>query len=480
MVGKYQLEFNEKQFGAGISTADATNDGGIAPSSKGTNLTISPGNVYATAAETIVATVPSAAIIASCEDNNAVPQSRVFLDTAGNFYGLTGGVLTKIATGGQTYVSGAADLVAFNTDTSTFKGTFYATRDSDITKLTWNHSTAALDETWWSVTKSKGSLGNTIANHPLLVYNLKLWVADISTGTKSGTLNSIDSTESISTGVLTFNPNEFIYALGIDPGTGLMMISTSQSANGSDATNQKYWIYLYDGFSGVTTRKIAVDDLVTAFYNVGGRVYVGMGTTLGMWNGNGVTFLRNLDHVSFSSAQLPTKHKFSNYKSTVLVSDGQYVLAYGPIKQKSDPVFYYPYIGASTTLLSCMTHVGSGVLANAYVTGGVQVLALTDLTSTAAGTSTVALQTTYFPRPVFIRRLRLFTTGLSSTGGSIEIVDEASVVHQPTVFSMIPSGTQYVFDFDFTSLKLQTLQPIVIQTSHWGLTRAVVFYDIAE
>jgi hypothetical protein len=497
VIGKYQLEFNEKQFTAGISTNDTTSDGGLAPSSKGTNLVLSPGTVYATAAEvSLHPNDPTDNIIASSEDSEGVPVQRVFLGDTGNFYTLSSGVLAPLFTGSKTYIPGGTDFVAFNTDFSTFSGCYFATSATDIAKYKFlNGVSSSMDETWWSSTKSQGSFTNSGVStaHPMVVFQSRLWVADVNTNHQA-TLHNITTGEVISLNVFTLgSANEFIYALAVDPSTGLMMISTSRGTNYGDTMQQENYVYLYDGFSSQYTRQIRVDDLVTAFHIVGGRVYCTYGNNLGVWNGNGVSFLRVLNNVNLVGAQLAYKHKMANYKNTLFVADGTQILAYGAINQAgglqgtASPVFYYPYYAqTSTSFLSHIAHVGSGVIAAAYLDGTTKRLYLTDLTSTTAGSALVAPQTTYLPRPIFVRRMRVITTGITTTAGigDTAIVDETGTSHQATVHKFVVATAQsprYVFDFDFTNLKLQTLQVnINIDTQHFGIKRVIIYYDIAE
>ncbi len=177
-----------------------------------------------------------------------------------------------------------------------FAGDTYVTTDNgDIDK--WNTSSLTLTNSWWVGTKSQSAMNSSVP-HPMLVYQSFLNVAD------ANKINTIDSSGTVALAAITFNPNELIYALGIDPATGLMMISVQTVVNISDTLSTQFFVYLWDGISSKATRKIPVDDLITGFHNVEGIVYCGSGTILGQWNGNGVTFLRKLMNAAYSWAYL--------------------------------------------------------------------------------------------------------------------------------------------------------------------------------
>lgn len=94
---------------------------------------------------------------------------------------------------------------------------------------------------------------------------------------------------------------------------------------------------------------------------------------------------------------------------------------------------------------------------------------------------------TYFPRPVYIRRIRIITTGITTTSGvgGCTIFDEKGNQYNTQVVTFkVPTGLpspQYVFDFDYTSAKLQGVQPrINFDTQAYGIVRVYVYYDVSE
>lgn len=473
MVGKHQIQLGAEQFISGMSSSDFATDGALGTSSTGLNPFVQPGVMYGLANGTDVSTNVSGNLIASTEDSQAVsPLNRYFIDDASgaaNYYSFNGTSFTKQKTGSATFISGKSDLISFDS-------LFFAT--TATTLVSWNGTS--------TVNESVQTLGDSNAHHPLLLYQGFMWVGDgntLSTQTSNGS-----GTGAYTTSVLVLGAKEKIVALGVDPMSGLMMISVQTIYDVSDTIPSQKIIYLYDGVSAKPTRKILVDDLITAFYNVEGSVYIGAGQTIGVWNGNGVTFLRKLKNVTLDNKDLPYKHHFTNIRSILLIVDGASILAYGAVVSGKKTFFY---TASGTTKFSIVAPVGS----NRFVVACGTTLYTTpfiatryDLSSTSAGTPSLYFNNIYFPRPIFIRRIRVITTGITTTSGpgigGLVAFDEKNngVSPQVSTFKVLSANSPtYNFDFDFTTLKLMGLQiRINSDTQGYGIVRAYIYYDIAE
>lgn len=468
MIGKYQIQLGADQFISGMSSSDFATDGALGVSSSGLNPFVTPGVIRGLANSTDISTNVSGNIILSCEDSNAIaPNNRYCIDDASgaaNYYSFNGTSFTKQTTGNATYIPGKSDMVSFDSQ-------FFSTTASKLVQ--WN-GTNTLNE-------SVQSLGDGNAAHPLLLYQGFMWVGD--GNTLSNQASNGSGTGSYTTSVLTLGAKEKIVALGIDPVTGLMMISAQTIYDISDTIPSQKIVYLYDGISSKPTRKILVDDLVTAFFNLEGKVYVGAGQTIGVWNGNGVTFLRKLMNVSLSNTDLLYKHHFTNTRNILHVVDGFNILSYGAVVSGKNTFFYTAYNPSGTGHLSIVMPLGNNKIGVSYATNKV---ASFDFSSSAAGISTLYFNNTYLPRPIFVRRMRIITTGITTTNGigGQGIYDENGTFYQTgTVNFKVPSTSspKYVFDFDYTSLKLQGIQPrISTDTQGFGIVRIIIYYDIAE
>lgn len=464
-IGANQIQLDGTQFVRGMASSDYANDGGFGSSSVGINPRVTPGVIYATASATDISTNVTGEIIATAEDSQSTAAyDRLFVDASAAFYTLSSTTITKRHTGSKTYTFGTTDMVNFNYVT-------YVTSGTDV--AAWNTSSLSLDETWWTVTKSKTALTST-NRHPMLVYEQLLWIAD------GNALWNVNTSATVTAANWSLVSGEFITALGIDPTTGLMLVAVTTSQNYSDAYNARNFVYLYDGYSAKPRRKIPVEDMITSFHVVGSTLYVGYGTSVGYWTGNGVSFLRRLANASLSGATLPYKHHMCNINNTLFVADGSNVLAYGEIVPGQKGFYYIAQGGAS---LYAICNIGNSKLAYAYASATIKTV---DITSKSAGVATFYANNINFPRPVWLRRMRVFTTGITTTGGSgiggVAIIDDKANSNQPaTVTFKNSSGTKYVFDFDFMSLKLQMAQPRVgIDTQGFGIIRIILYYDVAE
>jgi hypothetical protein len=306
----------------------------------------------------------------------------------------------------------------------------------------------------------------------LLVYEQSLWIAD---GNK---LHSVTSTAQVDAVSLTLDPGEEIMALGVDPVTGLMMIGVRNVTTSSPPSTDipaKNSIYLFDGFSSKARRKIPVQGTPFSFTTVGGVVMVGLDNTIGIWNGSGVSFLRRLSALT----SIPTKQLTAVVNNIFFVADGKKVLAYGDVMNGKR--VWFP-IYTSTTTINSIFQQSRGVLGINSDSSSVKYISIQDTTFGAA-TGTIATNNINFERPVEIRRMRVYTTGITTTAGigSVSVTDENNASYTPTQNKfVVASGTKYVFDFDF-NYRLQTLQPnITLDTQAFGINKILIYYDVSE
>lgn len=479
MIGRNQIQLGAEQLMSGMSSSDFATDGALGVESYGLNPFSVPGALYALATPANISTNVVDNIIASCEDSQSVTAlNRTMIGDGANFYTYNGSAITKVHTGTGTYQAGATDMVAF-------AGNTYISQTTDITK--WNTSAATYNEVFWTSTLSK-SFGSTI--HPLLVYFNHLYIAD---GNLIHSLKSDGSTVDTDLPALplTLNTNDIITALGIDPASGLMMISIQTAVNKSDTLSSKYYVGLWDGASAYLYRRIPVNDLVTAFYNVEGTVYVGCGNTLGQWNGNGVTFLRTLKNAGLSSTDLPYKHHFANINRVLHVIDGPVVLSYGAVIAGKKAFFYTAFEQDNTppsNHLTCLFPAGSSGggerLGISYYTGSTYKCCTFDFASTSSGSAQLYFNNIYFPRPIFVRRAKIITSGITTNSGvgGFSIKTEFNSQTEVRAFNVLAAASpRYVFDQDFTILKCMGIQPILpFSGQGYGIIRIYIYYDVAE
>jgi hypothetical protein len=471
--GSKQIVYSAQQFASGLATSDYTNDGAIGVSSTNINPFIRPGVLQATATPTDASTNVAGTIIASCDDGTNVngTGTRFFMDSAATFYLWGGSSMTVKQTGAKTYKSGISDIVFFNAK-------MYASSTADITMWdgTATSGSSHFDESFWTSTKSQSALVSGANNpHPLIVFEQYLWIGD------ANNLHQMDSSGTVVNSKLSLTPSESIVALGIDPVTGLMLISTVVVPDYTGSSATQAFVYLFDGYSPKPRRKIPVDAPVTAFYNIGGTVYVGMGQIVGYWNGNGVSFLRKLANVSLTNTDLPYKHHFSNIRNILLVVDGPNVLSFGETipGQKA----WFPLLTSPSGHITCIANIGSNKLSIASATPKFYTA---DISSSATGTGTLYFNATPFPRPLYIRAIRVITEGLTTTAGlgAVGFIDETVTVRSSAANKfVVPSspGVQYVFDFLYGGQKVFLAQPFVtFDTQALGILSVIMYYDPTE
>lgn len=474
-VGKQQLTIDAEQLVRGMATSLYTQDGALSPECISTNPFATKGVIRPMGGVADKSTNATSEMIASAEDSQSIlADNRWLVDDEGGYYSCASdGTLTKELTGAQTskYTFGFTDMVTFALQT-------YVTLTDDVALVN-TSGTPSLDEDWWSVTKGQGAL-ETGTPHPMLVFEGLLWIAD------KNVLHNVDSLWTVTPDALTLASNERIQALGIDPGTGLMLLSVQTTQNYSDTLSTKNFIYLYDGYSNKPRRKIVVDGLVTAFYNVGGTVYVGFDRKVGAFNGSGITFLRAMQNISFLGSQLLYKHHFGNIGNILLVVDGKDLLAYGEVVAGQKGWFNVLQNPASSQAITCVAPLGSDNFGIAFAPNKWY---FANLTSEAGTSMSMFTNNINFPRPVFIRSVRVITTGIATTGssgiGSVAVLDNNGGTNQPPgangTFLNLTGSTRYTFDFQFGGLKLESMRlRINTDTQAFGIVRIIVFYDVAE
>lgn len=493
MIGKLQKVYGSDQLISGLASSDYAGDGLLSLTSGSVNPFTTPGVLKGTAITLDAHTNLADKIVASCEDGTGNLNARLAVGNAGKYYTIdTSGVITNVATGTDTsnYTYGRTE-VAIQSGAS---GNRYAFVSHGTDIALWNGG-STITESWWSTiayyigTTHPPAL--TATPHPLLNFNTNLWVAD------GSQLHNIlpnvaftTATLAVNLSVLSLDAFSTIYALGTDPTTGLMLISFQNTVNQGDTISTQAFVGLYDGYSTGLRRKIPVDDLVTAFQNVSGQVFCMYGPKIGMWNGNGITFLRKLANVTNSTSSLNYKSRLSNLGNVLLVADGPTLLGYGePTAGK--PKAWFPLSTSVTTTdrIDAVCTLGSNKIGifNFSTFQSFNYLRILDLYATT-GSLNMGFNYTYFPRPIMLHKLRLITTGIAHTGltdMTINILDEKRAlipIADANRNVSVPTGTTYVVDFDFGGAKCQAIQPFISASNGatWGLVQAIIYYDIAE
>lgn len=477
MIGKEVYEISAEQFKLGMSSSLYAQDGGFSNQTYGFNIIGLAGMIRGNAVSD-VSTNLTGTLIASCSDASGSGYNRILLDSSGAFYTYNGAVLTKRATGAKTYNTPHSDIEAF-------RGLAYVTSQTHLG--TFNPSGFALSE---SVQAFSTSLA-----HPLCVFENQLYAGD---GSSFWRVASGGGVTSVTMGL---DASETIIATAVDPATGQMLVSTviaGGSVGSADYLRiaSRFNVYLWDGVSAKASRQIRTESLVTAFTVHDGDVYVGYDFNIGKWNGVGIEFIRKLgwredDGASYTygTNTAITKHRLVSVGKNLCAVDKFRVLVRTTTVEGKIAFFYIWKNTVNSNPFQILVPLGtySG-------TGGLELGVGFDsnkfyqiLLDSADGGYDAKFYSNpiYFPRPVFIRRIRIFTVGKNTSGntrGTVGFINENGTTVSPTIAGFKSSATQYVWDFDFTSLKVSSGQVYINGTDDipLGIYRILVYYDYAE
>lgn len=417
-LGKKIIEWNYTDMVKGMSTSDQLADAGFSPTTDGGNLLSTPGIMFNPPSPTDASTNVTGAMIASCEDPTGnyarlYTSSNTSAGGDGRFFSLsTANVITQRGStdSTHTYVSGKTDMIAFD-------GEAYITSATDIVRWSSIGSSNTFNTTFFA-------FNDALSPHPALTFNNFAYYGD---GNELLRQASAGATPSI---ILTLPTSWVIVALGIDPGSGSMLISVIGQINLSDTINSGARIGFYDGFSSQVSRYVQVDDMVTAFAPTEGSLYCSYGQNLGLWNGSGITFKRHVN-VGFDYTELLYKQHFTSIGSTLLFIERARIVALGPVRQNGDNIFYPVLTNTIAGVDTDLTHIasiGSNQVSMAYDTNQFFTFSMY---STTAANQEIYSNNYNFDDELWVRRARVIYDAKVSNGvspGSLVVYNEDGLV----------------------------------------------------
>ena len=476
-LGKKLFEFNQGDIVRGMSASDDLSDGGYSNLTEKANITKTPGVLYFPAPSTDASTAVADTIIASCEDNSATYE-RLFLGSGGKFYGWNGTTMAVVATDAtRTFTRGITDMASYNLYT-------YGTSTTYV--FEWNVAGASVNQTFFAFPSSSGSSTWTAAfvSHPCITYEGNIFYGN---GPQLLRQTAVGGTPAEI--LLLENSGEVIVALGVDPGSGKMLISTTSRYNASDTVNTINRVYYYDGFSNKPLKVSIVDDLVTMFKTVGSLIYVGYGQNLGYWDGSGIQFLRRVA-VSLDNNDLIYKHRVTNIGSTLYLIENTQILAHGPVYGGGGKVFYYAFKNdVNSNDFSHIANIGQNKLGLAYATS---LFSTWDSSSIATISSTTFKTNVYdFPDEVWLERLRIIwknTVASNQTYGYVRFVGEDGVITSVGgagsgvfVLKNTTGAATAVYEVNNVNIKVKQVQvELFVESVNPGLMRIIGYGKIAN
>lgn len=477
MIGKQTLIIDASEFLKGMSSGAEISDGGFSTETEAINPLVTLGVLYAPdqaadidtddrLTDEIIATSPDMVIFAG-NNRLLVSEDAKFFRYNGTKVNAAGVALTAT----YTYAKGFTDII-------TYAGEAYITAKQGITRL-------QNDDTLDGGANFPFAFANTTYPHPALNFEGNAFFGD------GNVLVRLTSAGGLPATIMTLSADQVIVALGIDPGTGKMLISTSSSLNISNTLPAVHKVLWYDGYSNKPLKSLIVDDMVTAFYPMGGVIYVGYGRNLGYLNGSGVVFLRKLANVTYDVEDLPYKHNFSHLGNTLYVVDGSQILAFGEVIRGSK-IFYYAYknyitASQSATKFKCIFAASNTTSSQklGLCAATLKLYAL-DITTKAALDKFDLYTNMYsFRRLIYPRILRLeYADAISSVSNTTityqRYPSESYRALTPTAIGA--SGVQGIECIGFVhGGKTQSIQFRIQQiTNIFGLKRIILYYDYAE
>lgn len=477
-LGKKLFQWNYTDIVKGMSSSDGISDGGFSPNTDAVNIITQSGLIYQPSVPTDASTNLAGQMIASCEDPSG-NYARLYVAAVtssqdGNFYSLsTGNVLTARGSSDTShdYIQGKTDMIAY-------AGEAYITNASTLVRWSSIGSSNTFDTGF-------ASFSSALAPHPALVYNNFAYYGD------GNLLLRQDGAGVSPVTILTLAPGVVIVALGIDPGSGLILISLIGQINLSDTINSGASVAFYDGFSAEVSRYVQVDGMITAFPSTEGAMYAAYGQNLGLWNGSGITFLRKMN-VDFDNTQLMYKHHFTSIDSTLYVIEKYKVIAYGPVRQKGPNVFYSALANTPSgtpTNLTNIANIGQNQVSISYFTSKFAIWATQDIVNNP-GTMTLYTNSYDFDDEVWIRRIRvIFATsvGTNVTPGTLVIFNENGQIavggNGSGGYSLVNSSGASVAYKDLLNVNQRVKMAQIrlgLDTGNFGIRRIIVYGELAN
>lgn len=472
--GRNVITIGYDDFINGVASSNEALDGAFSADSIGLNPIIERGLMYGTETGTNDSTTVVGHTIATADDANASGNDKYYLSVDnssaigtgdGKFYTNNGGTITlRYTDSTKSYQLGTSDMVQYKLST-------YATSTNDIIKLDGTDLTSAQDPDWWSTVGSPSNTAlETDTRHPLLVFEDTLYIGD------HNMIHTWDGTTGVDA-VLDLADENYIVALGIDSVSGNMLISTTNSQNYSGTQGSQSKVWVWDGFSNKALRVYEVDEMITSFQNTGGITYVFTPTSVGYWNGTGISFLRPLN-ISPAGDTLVYKHKAFAAENMLFYVEGEIVMALIPVIP-GKPAFY-PIYNASDDIDTIGYLGDSHIMASIYdSTSTVRDVNL--MTSGFMGT--LKSRKYIFDRQIILRSVKIETgTDINATNSpyTVSFRDETNTPITVTCENNTTGAVRFV-EGTANNRRVRSFQ---IQLSgsqgFHGLRQVEITYDFAE
>ena len=473
--GSSRIELAPSDFIKGMSTSNFSEDAGYSNSSSGIDIFSLPGVIRGSVPLNQISSTSGTWV--ACSETVAINSAayRIVLNSNGTLYGIgyDGAVSSLYSdTSGNTYARPYSDIILYG-------GNYYYASQNDVAQIVYSSGTVM--PAWFSNTTG-GSVLNSFP-HPMVVFNRRLYIAD------QENIRMYDPTQSTpSVIVYSGDIGTVILAMTIDPSSGRMLVSFENQTNSGGVMDSSAWIGYYDGINPTQLlKKIEVEQRVTAFYNVGGTIYVIYGENLGMWNGNGIIFLRKLN-TKISSTTSIDRSRLSNIGNILLIADGNNVLAYGE-NVMGNKVFTNLFTAANDMTIDILTSIGTstssggtgGIGYDINILGNSHVSNTTIFQATPNGTGSFVSNIINIPAKKAIMGIDVFMDQAITTGSiTMTLTDDngTTINCGPNSSNVLTSGlkARLLFQHNTTSFQINA----TFSTCNAGIRRVIVYYNDYE
>lgn len=355
-----------KNFILGESSTDRNPDRGFSPLSYGLNLIKEKGTLYFGESETDRSTNLEGDAICMAVDASFLGNDQYVLDDEGKFYTLNGATLTKRQTDSvKAYAVGTSDMLQF-------QGNAYATSQTDVAFLA-GTNLSSIDNDWWTTTRGHSALSSAY-RHPLEVVEDTMYLAN------QNNISTWDGSTSVEN-AMSLPPDVNVTTLRRHPDGRHLIAFCGITANYSHTRGGGGKIYIIDTVTLEWIREIPIESQVEGSRLVGGVVYVTYGGKCGYFNGDGLSWLRDL-----TAGSTTYSHQISNAEDILLIRDNKDVLAYGDLGG-GGKVWWRAYrtTANSYTAFTALGYKGNNVILVGYTDAGSAVEKLGEVNLNTAG-----------------------------------------------------------------------------------------------
>jgi len=210
---------------------------------------------------------------------------------------------------------------------------------------------------------------------------------------------------------------------------------------------------------------------------------------MGVWTGRGIKFLRELNFVAGSSADLVYPNKVTSIDDTLYVVDGRQVLAFGEVIGGQGPIFYYALRNNITSSdYTLVSNLGNSLLGVSFSASKFYTFDTKDVTDTMISGSHLYTRRYEFNKERILRGILFqFKTLPTVTGSNLFIVSSFDDTGTETTLKVVDTteGLEVELPITDASIATNSIQLKIVfapstTTNVCSLKRMTVYHDPAQ